>query len=458
MSRSSSRLLLRTITSSLQPSSSVLPRGFCLLSSARTSGNLSSLHYAGLLTQPAGLLNIRYQSSSAATLLDKNVSASTSKSKSSTAADDFPFPVKRVKFKTCKEVYQAQIQTGELRKPVDGIEVDVGYIDTGFPDNYGTSNYAGLFPTVLCLHGAAGSHKDMADVIRVLAARGARVLCPNFPGVGETPMDEDYVYKHTTIENNYFTLDFLSALGVRHVDLVVSFSCGCYTAVPLAVSTRFPIGGLAMLQIAGHRVYKALKPYWVLKTVVGAMKVPIVRKILNPVSLVIMKMTGWRHISGIDTPYIMGLVTTGVPFDSYQKVSKELPFHRIPLLLSYSQDDKFMDAHISQEYAEMVGIPKDDLTIYDEGGQIYQRGKMVTLEDDKYLRGIVFRKGGHYAQRREPSNSLLLQNVCHLFDFIMRKKAERRTDGERYMAEMAAQRARTKTLPPPNFQTLVQQR
>ena len=46
------------------------------------------------------------------------------------------------------------------------------------------------------------------------------------------------------------------------------------------------------------------------------MKIPIVRKILNPISLVIMKMTGWKHISGIDTPYIMGLVTTGVPFES----------------------------------------------------------------------------------------------------------------------------------------------
>ena len=69
-------------------------------------------------------------------------------------------------------------------------------------------------------------------------------------------MDKDYAFSHTSIENSYFTLDFLDAVGVRHVDLLVSFSCGCYTAVPLVVSTKFPIGGLAMLQIAGHRVYK----------------------------------------------------------------------------------------------------------------------------------------------------------------------------------------------------------
>ena len=55
-----------------------------------------------------------------------------------------------------------------------------------------------------------------------------------------------------------------------------------------------------------------------------------------------------------------------------------------------------MDADISQEYADMVGIPKDDLVIYDEVGQIHQRGRMPSLDDKKYLKGIVFTKGGKW--------------------------------------------------------------
>ena len=147
------------------------------------SGTSSLPTQTGFSFRTSGAPGVRYQSSSTATVSDKNASSkAATKTKSAAADDDFPFPVKRVKFTTCKELYGVQVQTGAVDKPVEGIEVDVGYIDTGYPEIHASSEHAGLFPTVLCLHGAAGSHKDMADLISTLTAKGARVLCPNFPG------------------------------------------------------------------------------------------------------------------------------------------------------------------------------------------------------------------------------------------------------------------------------------
>ena len=67
-------------------------------------------------------------------------------------------------------------------------------------------------------------------------------------------MDRDYLFTHTTIEHCYFLLDFLRALKVNKLDLIVAFSAGCYDAVPLAIKTGLPVGGLALLQVPGFKV------------------------------------------------------------------------------------------------------------------------------------------------------------------------------------------------------------
>ncbi|OWA51584.1 putative E3 ubiquitin-protein ligase makorin-2 [Hypsibius exemplaris] len=334
--------------------------------------------------------------------------------------EEFPYPIKRVTIRTCDQLYQQQAFEGGKRDlPLDGIELDIGYIDTGYPENV-TGVARMHFPIVLCLHGAAGTHKDLAGVITTLAAKGARVIAPNFPGYSITPMDKGMHFKHTTIENSYFILDFLHALGIRSLDMVAAFSCGCYAAVPLAAQSGMPVRSMALFQVPGHRPYKALKPFWVLKNVVSVMRYSWIRRILNPISYHIMKATGWNHIPNIDTPYIMGLVTTGVPFDGYRRASSELPFHRIPLLITFSEDDRFMDADISYEYADLVGLAKDRLTYIHAKGHVEKEGTPIL--EDTYLKGLVFRKGGHYAQRREPTASVMKNAAADLYDYVMRTR------------------------------------
>jgi hypothetical protein len=99
-----------------------------------------------------------------------------------------------------------------------------------------------------------------------------------------------------------------------------------------------------------------------------------------------------------------------------------LPFYRIPLLLTFSEDDRFMDAEISYEYADLVGLPKDSLTVIHAEGHVEKKGA-PTVSEDTYLKGLVFRKGGHYAQRKEPSGTVMKNTVVELYDHICRNRA-----------------------------------
>ncbi|XP_055332494.1 uncharacterized protein LOC129584359 isoform X2 [Paramacrobiotus metropolitanus] len=261
----------------------------------------------------------------------------------------------------------------------------------------------------------------MGGIIQALACDGARVLCPNFPGYGPTPMDEDMAYSHSLIENCNFLLDFLVKLGVMKVDLIVAFSAGGYPAVPLAIKSEYPVGGLALIQLPGHRVGRVMRPFWLKKALIRAMTRKWVRRLLTPINQLVMRNDGWKAIQSIEHTYIMGLTGIGVPFDNYEKVSAELPFSQLPLLLTFSEDDKFIDASIAYDYAEVVGVPRDHLTVYNREGQIVHRGRPV-VNDTQYVRGMVFQKGGHFAQTRQPFAAVIEDAVVDIYRHIQRRK------------------------------------
>lgn len=128
--------------------------------------------------------------------------------------DELCYPVKKVQFRTCVELYQKWKITKLRYKtaPSNGIEVEVEYADTlelinpdlesNFSINSKLNEYDDLenikcFPlnsevgacqrykplTALCLHGAPGSHKDYQHLIKYLIKRNVRVIAPKFPSM-----------------------------------------------------------------------------------------------------------------------------------------------------------------------------------------------------------------------------------------------------------------------------------
>lgn len=131
--------------------------------------------------------------------------------------EEFSYPVKTVKFRTCVELYKKWKVTKLRYKtaPSNGIEVEVEYADTLELINPELeSNFTELtalatnskiefedlksikcFPldseigvdqnykplTALCLHGAPGCHKDYQHLIKYFIKRNVRVIAPKFP-------------------------------------------------------------------------------------------------------------------------------------------------------------------------------------------------------------------------------------------------------------------------------------
>lgn len=99
--------------------------------------------------------------------------------------------------------------------------------------------------------------------------------------------------------------------------------------------------------------------------------------------------------------------------------------------MTFSEDDQFVEAAVSYEYAHLVGLPKERLTYLDPEGNIVRRGA-PRMDPDHYLKGLVFQKGGHYAQRKQPSGRIIEESVGEIFEHICRDNARRREEMQAY--------------------------
>jgi len=171
------------------------------------------------------------------------------------------YPVKKVQFRTCVELYSKWKVTRLRYKTAssNGIEVEVEYADTldliqpnvesNFSINTKINEYNDLenikcFPlnieigsnqrykplTALCLHGAPGCHKDYQHLIKYFIKRNVRVIAPKFPNYGLTKKTP---FCHSPAEKSEYIKDFLQAINVDRVDLLLCHSSGLFVAARL---------------------------------------------------------------------------------------------------------------------------------------------------------------------------------------------------------------------------------
>jgi pimeloyl-ACP methyl ester carboxylesterase len=105
---------------------------------------------------------------------------------------------------------------------------------------------AGKGETLLFLHGAGGS--NWSPLLQLLA-ENHRVLAPEHPGFGRSPIPE---WMMSVGDLAYFYLDFLQQLDLRNVHLV-GHSLGGWTAAEIAVRNTARLKSLTLLAPAGVR-------------------------------------------------------------------------------------------------------------------------------------------------------------------------------------------------------------
>ena len=111
-------------------------------------------------------------------LRDEKISPTTKRS------DSVPdYPVKTIEAKVCGPLYAELRDKKSLYHGIsdDGIPVKIEYADTLYTCDASGKEISSNSPTVLCLHGAPGSHRDFKYMIKHLQQTGHRVVVPNFP-------------------------------------------------------------------------------------------------------------------------------------------------------------------------------------------------------------------------------------------------------------------------------------
>lgn len=134
-----------------------------------------------------------------------------------------------VKIKTCADVYNFWRTKKRLykRAPKDGIEFQVDYIDTGLSLSEERLKSA---PVVLALHGAPGSYHDFSLLIKHLSLQNVRVIAPNFPEYVAT-VQTKVLFRHSADEKAAYLRDFLRAINVNKIDLLVSHSSAIFPSL-----------------------------------------------------------------------------------------------------------------------------------------------------------------------------------------------------------------------------------
>lgn len=146
-------------------------------------------------------------------------------------------PKRQVKFKTCADVYDhwRSCKKRLYRKaPKDGVEFQVDYIDTGLSLS---EEQRAKAPIALALHGAPGSYHDYALLINHLSQQDVRVIAPNFPEYIAT-VKTKVLFRHSADEKAAYLRDFLKAINVNKIDLLVSHSSAIFPTLLILLNAN----------------------------------------------------------------------------------------------------------------------------------------------------------------------------------------------------------------------------
>ena len=143
---------------------------------------------------------------------------------------------RQVRLRTCADVYEQwrAYKRAYKKAPREGLEFQIDYIDTGLALDGARRARA---PIALALHGAPGSYHDFALLIQHLHQQQVRVIVPNFPEYVAT-VKTKVLFRHSADEKAAYLRDFLRAINVTKIDLLVSHSSAIFPTLLILLNAN----------------------------------------------------------------------------------------------------------------------------------------------------------------------------------------------------------------------------
>ncbi|KAI2807613.1 hypothetical protein RDWZM_005117 [Blomia tropicalis] len=300
------------------------------------------------------------------------------------------YPVKSVTFNTCSDLYlQWSSRKRMYAKAALGLAVRIEYADT---IDQCTNVDQPL--TILALHGAPGSHHDFKPFIEYFGSKNIRIIVPNYPDFNLTIRSK--VFRHSAEEKYHFVKEFLQAINVQSIDLLLAHSSAIYPAVLLSDDTRsnVKIRSVAFFNPAGHRRIMAMRPAWFTEGSVKVYQNKLGRMVFNAFGKSFIKATNTVTVKPENMNNVI-LSAQTMRYSNYKQLEKGLVNLRDsgkPSLWVFSKNDRLVEKEIFYEMVDIMGAKDENFQTYDDNGTLISK-----YQNDSNLRVIAFEIGGHYA-------------------------------------------------------------
>jgi len=324
------------------------------------------------------------------------------------------YNVATVSITTCGDLYNEWRTKKRLYKSVNanGLTIDVEYADTLHQIDGNGHEIDELAPVVVCLHGAPGSHRDYSHFIKYFSQMGKRVIVPNFPTYDITTKTR--VFRHSAREKKEYIKDFLKAIGINRIDLLVSHSSAIYPTALLWSDQNAPyINSIAFINPSGHRRIKAMRPKMLTSVFVRVYQKQLGRAFMRLLGTTVLSITGCPvRPDNMDNVI---LSATTMVYSKFRYLSETLSMMRdkqVPVMLVLSENDKLVDTDISYELAEILGAREENFSTYNQYSVLEKE-----RQTDSFPWIVVLPHGGHYSFKNHPK--LVNESIGNFMDGVM---------------------------------------
>lgn len=286
-----------------------------------------------------------------------------------------------------------------------GINFTVKYYDSvDLVKSSGRVNGANL-TTVCLLHGAPGHYKDYASLINYLTHRGIRVIAPNFPDYSATL---DHNFRHSPQERMNFIIEFLDAVKVNKIDLIVGHSSAVYTIFELldhcyhntSGNPRRRIKSIGLFSTPSYDLPQnmAATPFRLL--VLKLFDFPIFRPIITALIESFVRIQGIQNRVDKNKIDDLLIAASAVGYSDYNKMKDQLKLvnvHNIPVILVYGTSDRLIPTSCFNQLTRDLGVdPRGGVKYYNSDGKVQK--DILKSNDLVYV--SQFESGGHYTFQR----------------------------------------------------------
>lgn len=237
---------------------------------------------------------------------------------------------------------------------------------------------AGL--AVVLVHGLPGSTRDFRYLGPALAARGARAIRVDLPGLGGTPSSTGH--GATLAGAARLVVDVARALALPRF-VLCGHSFGGAVCLHAASRVRDRVAALALVNAPGplrHRGY--LAPSAAHAAVAALVAAPVVGPRLAPLVKRAYMTAGFKRDVVPEDPRALAAIGAMVATLDFRAIRRELAALDVPLLVASSDDDPFIEPFIPRATLRAAGSTALRTHLHArEGGHYLQKHQAIAIAD-----------------------------------------------------------------------------